>query len=183
MPEVWKELTELKWRSCPACAHCVGAVFSLLLHAKAGPRWKCANQWPQSSGLRRRVAPWGIWGWLHQTSLLSRHQALAPRHNRHGKSYRRIQHSCSILPSGWMCEGIPVYLCLHYGNLWLRGGDVFLGQDFSAGLIVLGTASSLATVMVQQGCSDQLWPVLHPRTGDRNALALLAAANWCCGIG
>lgn len=49
-----------------------------------------------------------------------------------------------------------MYLCLHYGNLWLRGGDVFLGQDFSAGLIVLGTASSLATVMVQQGCSDQL---------------------------
>lgn len=40
-----------------------------------------------------------------------------------------------------------MYLCLYYGNLWLCVGGVFLGQDFWAQLIVLGTASSLGTVM------------------------------------
>lgn len=66
MPEIWKEL---KWRSCPACTHHVAAVFSLLFCAKAGPRWKRAMQWPQSSDLRRHVAPWGIWGLLCQTTF------------------------------------------------------------------------------------------------------------------
>lgn len=185
MPEVRKELTELKWRRCPACAHRVAAAFSLLLRAKAGPRWTCTMQWPQTSGLRRQVAPWGFWGLLCQTTLLSCHQTHAPQHNSRVKSYHGIQHSCAILPSGWMCrcEGLPVYLCLHYGNLWSCVGNVFLGQDFWAGLIVLGTTSSLGTVIAQQECNDQLWPALHPRAGDRNAFVLPAAANWCRDIG
>lgn len=71
-----------------------------------------------------------------------------PHHNRRFKSYHWIQHSFVVLPSPWMCKckGIPVYLWLYYGNLRLCVGDVFLGQDFWAWLIVLGTASSLGIV-------------------------------------